>query len=210
MPLTTCHISISLDGFVAGPRQSQENPIGEGGMRLHEWGFTTRSWNQQHGSTGGTDGPDSEVVAGLFAGVGAYVMGRNMFGPGRGAWDEHWRGWWGEDPPFHTPAFVLTHHPRAPLRMAGSTTFHFVTEGIESAVAQAHAAAGGQDVMIAGGAKTVQQALAAGLLDELLLHVVPVILGAGERLLENVGDPGLEPAEVIASPTVTHIRYRIG
>jgi dihydrofolate reductase len=209
MNSTTCHISISLDGFVAGPRQSQENPIGEGGLRLHEWVFATRSWNQQQGSPGGEDGPDSEVAAGLVSGVGAYVMGRNMFGPGRGAWDESWQGWWGEKPPYHTPVFVLTHHPRESLPMAGDTTFHFVTDGIESALTQARAAAGERDVIIAGGAQTVQQALAAGLLDELFLHVVPVVLGSGERLLENVGDLTLEPTEVIASPAVTHIRYRV-
>jgi dihydrofolate reductase len=209
MNSTTCHISISLDGFVAGPRQSQENPIGEGGLRLHEWVFATRSWNQQQGSPGGEDGPDSEVAAGLVSGVGAYVMGRNMFGPGRGAWDESWQGWWGEKPPYHTPVFVLTHHPRESLPMAGDTTFHFVTDGIESALTQARAAAGERDVMIAGGAQTVQQALAAGLLDELFLHVVPVVLGSGERLLENVGDLTLEPTALIASPAVTHIRYRV-
>ena len=209
MNSTTCHISISLDGFVAGPDQSPDNPIGKGGMRLHQWVFATRSWNQQHGGEGGEDGPDSDIPAGLVSGVGAYVMGRNMFGPGRGDWDESWRGWWGEDPPYHTPVYVLTHHPRESLTMAGATTFHFVTDGIESALAQARAAAGEQDVMIAGGAQTVQQTLAAGLLDELFLHVVPVVLGAGERLLENVGDPSLEPVEVIASPAVTHIRYQV-
>src|SRR5450759_153320 len=209
MNSTTCHISISLDGFVAGPRQSPENPIGKGGLRLHKWVFATRSWNEQQGQEGGEDGPDADVAASLASGVGAYVMGRNMFGPGRGDWDESWRGWWGEDPPYHTPVYVLTHHPRESLTMAGATTFHFVTDGIASALAQARAAAGEQDVMVAGGAQTVQQTLAAGLLDELFLHVVPVVLGAGERLLENVGDPTLEPVEVITSPAVTHIRYRV-
>jgi len=136
-------------------------------------------------------------------------MGRKMFGGGEGPWDETWKGWWGEDPPFHVPVFVLTHHPREPLEMQGDTTFTFVTEGIESALEQARAAAGGDDVAIAGGASAVQQFLAAGMLDELYLHIVPIVLGAGERLLEDVGDPTLEPVEVVASPAVTHVRYRV-
>ena len=136
-------------------------------------------------------------------------MGRNMFGPGGGAWDLEWRGWWGEDPPYHAPVYVLTHHEREPLAMEGGTTFHFVTDGIESALEQARAAAGDQDVSIAGGASTVRQYLAAGLLDELYLHIVPVVLGAGERLLDGVGDPTLEPVEVVASPAVTHVKYRV-
>jgi dihydrofolate reductase len=137
-------------------------------------------------------------------------MGRTMFGGGTGAWDESWTGWWGEDPPFHTPVYVLTHHPREPLQMHGGTTFHFVTDGIESAHEQARAAAGERDVVIAGGASAIQQYLAAGLLDELYLHIVPVLLGGGERLLENAGDPELEPVEVVASPAITHVRYRVG
>ena len=136
-------------------------------------------------------------------------MGRKMFGGGDGPWDEKWRGWWGEDPPFHVPVFVLTHHPREPLPMEGGTTFTFVTDGIESALEQARTAAGDKDVMIAGGASAVQQYLAAGLLDELYLHIVPILLGAGERLLEGVGDPSLEPVKVIASPAVTHVKYRV-
>ena len=140
---------------------------------------------------------------------GAYIMGRKMFGGGDGPWDESWRGWWGEDPPYHAPVFVLTHHAREPLEMEGGTTFHFVTDGIESALEQARAAAGERPVAVAGGASAVRQYLAAGLLDELYLHVAPVVLGAGERLLEDVGDPVLEPVEVIASPVVTHIRYRV-
>jgi len=209
MGSVNCHISVSLDGFVAGPNQSVENPIGEGGMRLHEWVFATRGWRAQHGREGGEPGPDSDVVEALSQGVGAYVMGRKMFGGGSGPWDEAWRGWWGEDPPFHAPVFVLTHHPREPLPMEGGTTFTFVTGGIASAVAQARAAAGENDVMIAGGASAVQQCLAAGLLDELYLHVVPIVLGSGERLLDGVGDPALEPVEVVASPAVTHVRYRV-
>ena len=141
--------------------------------------------------------------------VGAYIMGRKMFGGGPGPWDESWRGWWGEDPPFHAPVFVVTHHPREPLEMQGGTTYHFVTDGIESALEQARAAAGDKDVTIAGGAQAVQQYIAAGLLDELYLHIVPVILGGGERLLENVGDPTLEPVKVVESPVVTHVKYRL-
>jgi dihydrofolate reductase len=137
------------------------------------------------------------------------MMGRNMFGGGHGPWDEGWRGWWGEDPPYHTPVYVLTHHPREPLAMQGGTTFHFVTDGIESALEHARAAAGGRDVAIAGGAQAVRQYLGAGLLGELYLHIVPVVLGAGERLLEDVGDPTLEPVKVVASPRVTHVKYRV-
>jgi dihydrofolate reductase len=209
MSRVTCQISISLDGFVAGPNQSPENPIGEGGMRLHEWAFATDSWRREHGLEGGEHSSDSEVVEEVLDGVGAYIMGRKMFGGGDGPWDESWRGWWGEDPPYHVPVFVLTHHPREPLAMQGGTTFTFVTTGIESALEQARAAAGDGDVSIAGGASAVAQYLAAGLLDELYLHVVPVVLGGGERLLENVGDPTLEPVKVVASPTVTHIKYRV-
>jgi dihydrofolate reductase len=209
MSNVTCQISISLDGFVAGPNQSIDNPIGEGGMRLHQWAFATDSWREQHGESGGERSADSVVAETLMQGIGAFLMGRNMFGPGRGAWDESWRGWWGEDPPYHAPVYVLTNHPREPLEMQGGTTFHFVTDGIESALEQARAVAGEQDVSIAGGASTVRQYLAAGLLDELYLHIAPVVLGAGERLLQDVGDPVLEPIEVVASPAVTHVRYRI-
>jgi dihydrofolate reductase len=205
----TCHVSMSLDGFVAGPEQSVENPIGQGGMRLHDWVFQTASWRRQHGLEGGDRGVDADVVDEVVQGVGAYIMGRRMFGGRDGPWDETWTGWWGEDPPYHTPVFVLTHHPREPLSMQGGTTFTFVTDGIESALDQARAAAGDQDVAIAGGASVVQQYLAAGMLDELYLHIVPVILAAGERLLTDVGDPTLEPVKVIASPAVTHVKYRV-
>jgi dihydrofolate reductase len=205
----TCHISISLDGFVAGPNQSVDNPIGEGGMRLHQWVFATDSWREQHGLEGGERNADAEVVDEVVRGVGAYIMGRKMFGGGDGPWDETWTGWWGEDPPYHVPVFVLTHHPREPLPMQGGTTFTFVTDGIESALEQARTAAGDDDVAIAGGASAVQQYLAAGMLDELYLHIAPIVLGAGERLLEDVGDPTLEPVEVIASPAVTHVKYRV-
>jgi dihydrofolate reductase len=208
--MVRAQISISLDGFVAGPNQSPQDPIGEGGMRLHEWAFGTRAWLEQHGKEGGERNADSQVVEDAVRNVGAYIMGRKMFGGGEGPWDEGWRGWWGEEPPFHTPVYVLTHHEREPLPMLAGTTFEFVTGGIEAALAQARAAAGGQDVRIAGGASAIRQYLAAGLLDVLTLDIVPVVLGAGERLLEDVGDPALEPVNVVASPGVTHITYRIG
>jgi dihydrofolate reductase len=188
---------------------ARDNPIGDGGMRLHEWVFKTAGWREQHGLEDGERDADSEVVESVVHGVGAYIMGRRMFGGGDGPWDETWTGWWGEDPPYHVPVFVLTHHAREPLQMQGGTTFTFVTGGIESALEQARAAAGDGNVAIAGGAGAVRQYLAAGLLDELFLHIVPVVLGAGERLLEDVGDPTLEPVEVIASPAVTHVRCRV-
>jgi dihydrofolate reductase len=209
MSNVTCQISISLDGFVAGPNQSLDNPIGEGGMRLHQWAFATDTWNRQHGSEAGERTADSLVAEEVAQGIGAYIMGRNMFSPGRGAWDLEWRGWWGDDPPYHTPVYVLTHHEREPLQMDGGTTFHFVTDGIASALEQARAAAGDKDVSIAGGASAARQYLAAGLLDELYLHIVPVVLGAGERLLDDVGDPTLEPVKVVDSPAVTHVKYRV-
>jgi dihydrofolate reductase len=209
MSRLTANISISLDGFVAGPNQSVENPIGEGGMQLHQWAFATRAWNEQQGRDGGEPGPDSDVIQAALDNVGAYIMGRNMFGGGSGPWETSWTGWWGEEPPFHVPVFVLTHHPREPLPLEGGTTFTFVTDGIDAALEQARAAAGDRDVRIAGGASAIRQYLAAGLLDELQLHVVPVLLGAGERLLDGAGDPVLEPAEAIGSPAVTHLRYRV-
>lgn len=178
-------------------------------MRLHEWVVATRSWRAQHGLEGGEPGADSEVVDDAVEDIGAYVMGRNMFGGGDGPWDDTWRGWWGENPPFHVPVFVLTHHPREALSMQGGTTFTFVTEGIASALEQARAAAGEKDVAVSGGADIIQQYLAAGLLDELYLHIVPIILGAGERLLQGVGNPVLEPLDVVSSPAVTHIKYRV-
>lgn len=209
MNSVTCQISVSLDGFVAGPNQSIENPLGEGGERLHDWVVATDSWRRQHGMDGGEHTADSEVVDEVVQDVGAYIMGRKMFGDGSGPWDETWTGWWGDDPPFHVPVFVLTHHSREPLSMQGGTTFTFDTAGIESALEQAREAAGNKDIAIAGGASTVQQYLASGMLDELYLHVVPIVLGSGERLLVNVGDPALEPVKVTASPTVTHVKYRV-
>jgi dihydrofolate reductase len=203
------HISISLDGFVAGPNQTLDNPLGEGGEGLHEWVVATESWRVQHGKEGGERTADSEVAEEDSSNIGAHIMGRGMFGGGEGPWEESWRGWWGEDPPFRTPVYVLTHHPRESLEMQGGTTYHFVTDGIESALEQARAAAGDKDVLVAGGAKAIQQYLAAGLLDELHLHIVPVLLGGGARLLENAGAPTLEPVKVVASPVVTHVKYRV-
>jgi dihydrofolate reductase len=202
-------ITMSLDGYVAGPEQSLEHPLGKGGEALHEWAVATRGWRAQHGLEGGETGLDSERASAWSENVGATIMGRNMFGPIRGAWgDEAWKGWWGEDPPFHTPVFVLTHHAREPVEMQGGTTFHFVTEGIEQALARALEAAGGKDVAIGGGAQTVQQFLRAGLVDELEVHVVPVLLGGGERLFDNLDGPaGLEPVDLLASPAVAHFRY---
>ena len=200
MSRTTCHMSISLDGFVAGPDQSQDNPLGVGGLKLHQWHFHA-----------GEPGHEADVAPrdALLAPKGAYVMGRNMFGPIRGEWVGDWRGWWGEEPPYHAPVFVLTHHAHEPIEMAGGTTFYFVTDGFDAAMAAAKAAAGDGDVDIAGGASTVRQGLAAGAIDELMLNIVPVLLGDGERMLDGVEDPGLEPIEVIHSPHATHVRYRI-
>ena len=209
MSPVTCQISVSVDGFVAGPNQSLDHPLGEGGTRLHDWAIATEAWQRQHGSGAGEPGVDSQVVEESVQGVGAYIMGRRMFGGGHGPWDETWTGWWGEDPPFHVPVFVLTHHAREPLAMQGGTTFTFVTDGIASALEQARTAAGDKDVAIAGGASAARQYLAAGILDELYLHIVPVVLGAGERLFEDVGDPTLEPVKVVASPAVTHVKYRV-
>jgi dihydrofolate reductase len=210
MSKVTCQISVSLDGYVAGPNQSPKDPLGEGGERLHEWAVVTEAWREQHGRRGGERNADSEVADEAFENVGAFIMGRKMFGGGDGPWDDAWIGWWGEEPPFHAPVFVLTHHPREPVEMQGGTTFHFVTGGIEAALEQGRAAAGEKDVAIAGGASAINQYLAAGLLDELYLHIVPIVLGGGERLLEDVGDPKLEPVKVVASPAVTHVKYRVG
>ncbi len=209
MGLVRGQISISLDGFAAGPEQSAENPLGIGGMQLHEWVFATRSWRAQHGQEGGEDGVDSDIAARAAEGIGAVIMGRRMFGGGEGEWDLSWTGWWGEEPPFHTPVFVLTHHPREPLELEG-TTFTFVTDGAEAALERAREAAGERDVSIGGGASAIQQYLASGALDELQVHIAPVLLGGGERLFENVGTPRLEPVEVVGSPLATHVTYRVG
>ena len=202
---------VSLDGYGAGPNQNLENPIGVGGHSLHQWLFTTRSWALMHGedASGGSTGVDDEFIARGDAGIGATIMGRNMFGPVRGPWpDLEWRGWWGETPPYHHPVFVLTHHARPPLQMQGGTTFYFVTDGIESALRQAVEAAVGADIRLGGGVAAIQQYLRAGLVDELQLAVVPVLLGAGERLFDHLqGAPlGFEGAEIACSSSVAHVR----
>src|SRR5919202_4723695 len=194
---TTCHMSMSLDGFVAGPDQSRENPLGVGGMEIHHWHLGEPQ-----------NDADAQARDMLLRPRGAYVMGRNMFGPIRGEWDEDWRGWWGDEPPYHAPVFVLTHHPHESIEMQGGTTFHFVTEGFDAALEQARAAAGDRDVDIAGGASAVRQALAAGAIDELMLDRAPVLLRAGERLFDGVESFGVEPVEVLHSPLATPIRYR--
>jgi dihydrofolate reductase len=203
-------ISMSLDGFVAGPNQSEEDPLGEGGMQLHEWAFELAAWRKPHGQDGGEVNASTKVVEESLENLGAAVMGRNMFG-GAGSWgDDPWDGWWGDDPPFHKPVFVLTHHAREPLVMEGGTTFTFVTEGLESAIEDARAAAAEQDVLIAGGADAIDQSINAGLVDELLLHLAPVLLGGGARLFDGVGPtvPRFEVTQVLESPLVTHLRYR--
>ena len=179
--------SISIDGYGAGPNQDLQNPLGVGGPELFEWFFKTRTWNRMHGNANGETGVDDDMAARAFENVGAWILGRNMFGPVRGPWpDESWRGWWGEEPPYHVPAFVLTHHARKPLAMKGGTVFHFVTDGIHSALDQARDAAGGRDVRLGGGVSTVRQYLRAGLIDELNLAISPVLLGTGEHLLNGI------------------------
>ena len=204
-------ITMSLDGYVAGPRPSLAQPLGEGGEELHEWVIAVRSWRDSHGKEGGTTGQDDAIVAESIQNVGATIMGRRMFGGGGGPWgDDPWNGWWGDDPPFHHPVFVLTHHPREPLEMEGGTTFHFVTEGIHGALERALAAAGGKDVHLGGGADVAQQYLKAGLIDEMEIHVVPVLLGGGTRLFDNTEgrQTAYELVRVVGSPAVTHYRYR--
>ncbi|MBM7492219.1 dihydrofolate reductase [Micromonospora luteifusca] len=206
--MVSSQLSISLDGYVAGPGQSPQDPLGRGGLQLHEWVFGLDTWRAQHGLTGGDRGVDADVVEEMTRDLGAYVMGRKMFGGGDGDWDESWQGWWGDDPPFHTPVFVLSHHPREPLVMRGGTEFRFVTDGIHSALRQAQEAAGDRQVSIAGGASAVRQYLAAGLIDTLQLHLVPIVLGGGERLFDGIA-PRLEQVAVVAGPTVTHLTYRV-
>jgi dihydrofolate reductase len=204
-------ISMSLDGFVAGPAQSVEHPLGVGGMRLHEWVFPLSVWREPHGLDGGEVNESSRVVEESVANIGATIMGRNMFGGHPGPWDASapWTGWWGDNPPFHHPVFVLTHYARAPLVLDGGTTFTFVTDGIESALDQARRVAGGKDVSLAGGAKAAQQYLAAGLVDEMEINLVPTLLGGGERLFDGVGDDlhGLELVRTVATPRVTHLKF---
>jgi len=207
-------ITMTLDGYVAGPNQSVENPLGEGGNRIHAWVYNLKSFRDTHGDPGGGDtGTDDDVLREAFENVGATIMGRNMFGgyPGPWAADNPWQGWWGDNPPFHTPVFVLTHYPRKPLVMDGGTTFFFVTDGIEAALRQAKDAAAGKDVALGGGANVFQEYFAAGLLDEVELHIVPLLLGGGERLFAVDGNPkaGLEQTRVIEGRGVTHIKYRV-
>ena len=206
-------ISMSLDGFVAGPNITLENPLGEGGELLHEWVTGLKAWREPHGLEGGEEGPDNDLFRESFQRAGAVIMGRHMFSGGSGPWESDPKadGWWGDEPPFHTPVFVLTHHAREPVPKEGGTTYHFVTDGIESALEQAREAAGDKDVHVGGGAQVAQQYLKAGLLDEIALHVVPVILGGGVRLFEGLGpdDAKLELVEVVESPAVTHARYRV-
>jgi dihydrofolate reductase len=204
-------ISMSLDGFVAGPSQSVDNPLGIGGMRLHQWVFPLTVWRAMHGLQGGEVNESTRVVEESLANIGASVMGRNMFGGHPGAWDAKtpWNGWWGVNPPFHHRVFVLTHYARERLELEGGTTFMFVTDGIEAALEQARRAAGGQDVSLAGGASAAQQYLAAGLVDEMEINVVPTLLGSGERLFDGVGEDlhGLELVRTVATPKVTHLKF---
>lgn len=205
------NITMSLDGYVAGPNQSLTNPLGEGGEKLHEWAFAVRAFRERHGMAGGATGPDNDVAAEYFENIGATIIGRHMFGGDEGPWGEKpWNGWWGEDPPFHMPVFVLTHHARDPLEMQGGTTFHFVTEGIEVAFKQAKEAARGKDVTLGGGANIAQQYLKAGLIDEMEIHVAPVLLGDGARLFDNTDGQQRDYAciRVVSSPTVSHYKYR--
>jgi dihydrofolate reductase len=205
-------ISMSLDGLIAGPNRTVEQPLGDGGMQLHEWIFGLASWREQHGiGDGGETGPDDDIVKEQLAQPGAVLMGRRMFSGGEGAWEDDpmAEGWWGDTPPFRMPVFVLTHHARETLTMKGGTSFTFVTDGVESALEQARAAAGDKDVAVAGGANLVQQCLRAGLLDELQVHIAPVLLGRGVRLFDGGEQANLEIARVVDSPTVTHVKYRV-
>jgi dihydrofolate reductase len=201
MSRVTCHMSMSLDGFVAGPNQSHADPLGRGGMLLHEWHLRA----DEPGFEAGVPARDE-----LLRPMGAYVMGRNMFGPIRGPWSEDWRGWWGDNPPYHAPVFVLTHHAHEPIAMGGGTTFHFVTEGFDAALERAKEMAGEMDVDIAGGAAIVRQALSARAIDDLYLDIVPVLLASGESIFEDVPDPGFTPVGVTHSPHATHVHYRVG
>ena len=211
MARLTCDLSMSLDGYVAGPNPTLEQPLGEGGERLHEWAFRLKSFRERHGMPGGESGPDDDIVNEWLDANGAVVMGRRMFSGGEGPWedDPNADGWWGDDPPFHIPVFVLTHHPRDPVVKEGGTSFTFATDGIEAALEQAQAAAGEKDVQVGGGAELVQQYLNAGLLDELNIHLVPVLLGSGGvRLLDGLEPAELELTRLIESDAVTHLRYR--
>ena len=204
--------SISIDGYGAGPNQDLEHPLGVGGPELFDWFFHTRTWQRMHGNEDGEAGPDDAIAARGFDGIGAWILGRNMFGPVRGPWpDDNWKGWWGDEPPYHTPVFVLTHHPRAPLRMKGGTVFSFVTDGIHAALQQARDAAGGRDIRLGGGVSTIRQFLRAGLVGELHLAIAPVLLGTGEHLLRDldIRALGYECVEHIAGErAATHVILR--
>jgi dihydrofolate reductase len=203
--------SVSLDGYGAGPDQSLENPLGVGGIDLHQWVFPTRTFQKMFGRDDGTTGPDEDFAARGFDNVGAWILGRNMFAPSRGAWpDAGWQGWWGDEPPYHTDVFVLTHHARQPIEMKGGTTFYFVTDGIESALQQARASAKGKDVRVGGGAATIRQYLRAGLVDEMHLAVSPVLLGKGEPLLAGLDMPalGFKQVEYVSTPKAAHYVLR--
>jgi dihydrofolate reductase len=209
MPKLRVHnLALSLDGYAAGPGQDLENPIGIGGLALHEWAFMTRTFRHMHGNEGGEIGIDDDFIARGLENIGAWILGRNMFGPVHGPWpDENWQGWWGKNPPYHTPVFVLTHYPRSAIVMEGSTTFHFISGGIDMALHEAFAAANGQDVRLGGGVATIRQYLQAGLVDEMHLAVTPVVLGEGENLLSglNLTALGYQVSEHINSPLVSHI-----
>jgi len=211
MPKLRVHnLTISLDGYAAGPNQSLDNPLGVGGPGLHEWAFATRTGRQMHGMDGGDEGLDDDLVAQGDVGIGATIMGRNMFGPIRGPWgSDQWTGWRGDNPPYHHPVFVLTHHRRPSITMQGGTTFRFVHDGIEAALEQAFNAADGKDVRIGGGAATIQQYLRAGLIDDMHLAIVPILLGSGERLFDHLdgGPDGYECVEFVSSPSVAHVRF---
>jgi dihydrofolate reductase len=213
MPKVKSQITISLDGYMAGPNQSEANPLGEGGEALNQWIFKQASFKEMHGMEGdGERGVSDDVLRGSLGNLGAVVMGRNMFGPIRGPWpDEEWKGWWGDDPPFHCPVYVLTHHPRDPFELENGNSFHFVTEGIEVAMAEAKEAADDQDVSV-GGASTLQQAIAAGSLDEIVVHQVPVLLGSGERLFDHLaaGAADFELADAVQGREALHLTYRLG
>jgi dihydrofolate reductase len=205
--------SISVDGYGAGPNQSVDHPLGVGGMALHEWAFATRTFRKMLGNTGGSTGVDEDFAARGFTNIGAWILGRNMFGPIRGEWpDDQWKGWWGDNPPYHVPVFVLTHHPRASIAMAGGTTFHFVTDGIHVALTRAKEAANGLDVRLGGGVATIQQYLRAGLVDEMHLAISPIVLGSGERLFEGVDAAalGYHCSEHVPTVNATHVVLKRG
>lgn len=203
------NFSVSIDGYGAGPDQGLENPLGAGGEALHDWIFPTRHWRQMLGQEGGDEGLDNDFLVAGNRDIGATIMGRNMFGPIRGPWgDDEWTGWWGDNPPYHHPVFVLTHYPHPPIQMEGGTTFNFVTDGIEAALEQARAAADGLDIRLGGGAATIQQYLRAGMIDEMHVAIAPILLGGGERLFDNLEGPvGYECVELVSSPSAVHARF---